>query len=308
MARHILLADDSTTIHRIVTDILQKEGMRVTCVENGEEALRSILESAPDMVLADLTMPRMGGIELCEWLKREPEFRNIPVLFLVSPFDDYNEAAASRVGGAGHLVKPFDSYRLMTLVKKFLPSESREAEGLEDQDVATIEQIDDPDDEASDAVLTRSFHGTDPALGDFDDLADLPEPLGLSSAPATGRLVDDLSALSSLELTETDRAIESETVELDVSHLRALTVDLAGETGELSGEDVEAQLVDAVRAQLDSLGGASAVERILREVIREEVRRLLPSIVESVVRERVLELERELEARTREAAPVRGEG
>jgi len=123
MERRVLLADDSTTIHRIVRDILEPEGIEVVCVENGEEALRSILELPPQLVLADLTMPRMGGIDMCELMRREVEFKDIPVIFLVSPFDEFDEAAGTRIGGTGHLVKPFDSYRLLSLVKQYLPEE-----------------------------------------------------------------------------------------------------------------------------------------------------------------------------------------
>ena len=287
MARHVLLADDSTTIHRIVTDILTREGLEVTCVENGEEALRSILEASPDLVLADLTMPRMGGMELCELMRREPDFRHIPVIFLVSPFDDYNESAAQRVGASGHLVKPFDGYRLMSLVNRILPPEPAQV-ALEEDDGAEPEELEASAPELPDGGAEE---------GALDDEADLPEPMGLTvNLPPVG---EDFPAL---ELSDHDRTYEGETVELDPSAVSQATAEMLHElAGQPAADmpDMAETIERIVQLRFNALGGSRLVERILREEIRDEVRRILPGIVEAVVRERVRELELELEARSR---------
>ncbi len=299
MARHVLLADDSTTLHRVVRDVLEGHGIRVTCTENGEEALRFILESPPDLVLADLNMPRMGGLELCELLRREPHFRHIPVVFLVGPFDEYDDDAARRVGGNDHLIKPFDSFRLLAVVNRFLPAEEAIAVVEADNDFepaeelcvsATVEPIDD------DALLRGG-------VAVAADLADLPEPETLvraatESSSSSGEWV-------SLELSAAEQYLTEDSEELPES----AELVIAGDPGDLpeaveeSGGIQEAE----VRNHLAERLGAMDIEQSVLEVIREEVGRILPGIVESVVRERIREIECEIEQREKVTARARSD-
>ncbi len=85
-------------------------------VGDGQQALDRLEEFAPDVVLADVFMPRINGYELCERIKRMDRFSHIPVMLLVGSFEPFDEAEARRVGADDYLTKPFQSIR--TLISK----------------------------------------------------------------------------------------------------------------------------------------------------------------------------------------------
>jgi CheY-like chemotaxis protein len=114
--RKLLLADDSITIQKVVDLTFADEGMEVTTVGNGEQAIAILEEIAPDIVLADVFMPGRNGYEVCEHIKRDERFRHIPVMLLVGSFEPFDEAEARRVGADDFLTKPFQSIK--QLVKK----------------------------------------------------------------------------------------------------------------------------------------------------------------------------------------------
>jgi CheY-like chemotaxis protein len=109
--RKLLLADDSLTIQKVVSLTFNDEAMEVATVGSGAEALKSLHESLPDIVLADVFMPEPNGYELCARLKRDERTRHIPVVLLVGTFEPFNEAEARRVGADDVLTKPFQSIR-----------------------------------------------------------------------------------------------------------------------------------------------------------------------------------------------------
>jgi two-component system alkaline phosphatase synthesis response regulator PhoP len=80
----VLVADDDPTILRVVSMILEKEGLEVITAEDGEEAFEKISTEGPDAILLDIEMPRMGGIELCSRLKATEVTAS--VVFIPKPF------------------------------------------------------------------------------------------------------------------------------------------------------------------------------------------------------------------------------
>lgn len=109
--RKLLLADDSVTIQKVIDLTFSDEGIEVTTVGNGEQALSKLEELQPDIVLADIFMPGRNGYEVCEHIKRDERFRHIPVMLLVGSFEPFDEAEARRVGADDYLTKPFQSIR-----------------------------------------------------------------------------------------------------------------------------------------------------------------------------------------------------
>jgi CheY-like chemotaxis protein len=109
--RKLLLADDSPTIQKVVQLTFSDEGMDVTAVATGTDALAEIERARPDVVLADVHMPGVGGYELCERIKRDESLAGIPVVLLVGAFEPFSEAEARRVGADDVLTKPFQSIR-----------------------------------------------------------------------------------------------------------------------------------------------------------------------------------------------------
>src|SRR3954471_13366071 len=106
MPRKLLLADDSLTMQKVVAITFAHEDFTVTVVDNGEDALARVRELRPDVVLADVVMPRRNGYELCEAIKSDPSTAAIPVLLLAGTFEAFDEARARAVGADGHVAKP----------------------------------------------------------------------------------------------------------------------------------------------------------------------------------------------------------
>jgi CheY-like chemotaxis protein len=109
--RKLLLADDSVTIQKVIDLTFTDEGMQVTTVSDGEQAINKLKEFTPDIVLADVLMPGLDGYGLCEFIKNSERFRRIPVMLLVGSFEPFDEAEARRVGADDFLTKPFQSIR-----------------------------------------------------------------------------------------------------------------------------------------------------------------------------------------------------
>ncbi|HYV04634.1 MAG TPA: response regulator [Blastocatellia bacterium] len=125
MVSRILLADDSITIQKVVNLTFADEGIDVVAVSNGEMAARRMDEVNPDLVLADIFMPGKNGYELCETIKNNSKFRNIPVVLLVGAFEPFDQAEARRVQADAHLTKPFESRTLVETVRRLLAKSER---------------------------------------------------------------------------------------------------------------------------------------------------------------------------------------
>lgn len=129
MGSKILLADDSITIQKVVNLTFSDEGIEVVAVSNGDVAARRLEEVNPDLVLADIFMPGKNGYELCESIKQNPKFRNVPVVLLVGAFEPFDQAEARRVRADAHLTKPFESRTLVETVRRLINASARSVSG-----------------------------------------------------------------------------------------------------------------------------------------------------------------------------------
>lgn len=120
MARKLLLADDSITIQKVVELVLAEGGFEIRAVNNGEEALTTIATFKPDIVLADIEMPKINGYQLCEKLKTNPETKDIPVILLSGAFEPLDEELARQVKAESFVVKPFESQELISKINAYL--------------------------------------------------------------------------------------------------------------------------------------------------------------------------------------------
>ena len=120
MPKNLLLADDSITIQKVVGITFATEDYRITAVDNGDDALRKAREIRPDIIVADVVMPKRNGYELCEAVKGDPELARIPVLLLAGTFEAFDEGRAKAVRADGHISKPFDSQSLINRVKELV--------------------------------------------------------------------------------------------------------------------------------------------------------------------------------------------
>ncbi|MBI5025274.1 MAG: response regulator [Nitrospirae bacterium] len=120
MGTKLLLADDSITIQKVVELILSEEGFDIKAVSDGVEAMDAIREESPDIVLADIEMPKMDGYELCKTLKSDPSFNDIPVILLVPAFEAFDEKKVKEAGADDHITKPFESQELLNKINSVL--------------------------------------------------------------------------------------------------------------------------------------------------------------------------------------------
>src|SRR5690242_1249819 len=87
MARTVLLADDNTTVQRVVELSFAGENVRVVSVGDGDAAIDAIRRSAPDVVLADIGMPGRSGYEVLAFVRSQPSLSGVPVLLLAGAFE-----------------------------------------------------------------------------------------------------------------------------------------------------------------------------------------------------------------------------
>jgi CheY-like chemotaxis protein len=120
MPHKLLLADDSVTIQRVIELTFADEDVHVLAVGDGKKAIESIQSDPPDIVLADVGMPERDGYEVAEFVKRNPQLANIPVLLLTGAFEPIDESRARAVGCDGVLVKPFEPQMVINRVKDLL--------------------------------------------------------------------------------------------------------------------------------------------------------------------------------------------
>jgi two-component system alkaline phosphatase synthesis response regulator PhoP len=114
MARErVLVVDDERDILELVRYNLDKEGFQVTGVETGEDALASARTRLPDIVILDLMLPGVDGLEVCRRLKADPKTHAIPIVMLTAKGDDADVVAGLELGASDYVTKPF-SPRVLT--------------------------------------------------------------------------------------------------------------------------------------------------------------------------------------------------
>src|SRR5262249_5473377 len=128
MPRTILLADDSPTIRRLVTQTFSDANFRIVEVNNGDAATKALEEVRPSVVLADIYMPGKNGYQVCAFVRNHPHFSKTPVVLLVGAFDAFDEHAAKEAGATASITKPFEPAALIELVTSVLLPEVEEAQ------------------------------------------------------------------------------------------------------------------------------------------------------------------------------------
>jgi CheY-like chemotaxis protein len=120
-AARILVVEDQHDLMRLIVRILQGAGYTVIEAYGGEDALRKIRLQPPDLVLTDLAMPGMSGVEVIERIKLSPDSASIPCLAVTAYMWDQIAAAAGRVGCDGFIGKPFNAAKLLAEITKHVP-------------------------------------------------------------------------------------------------------------------------------------------------------------------------------------------
>lgn len=113
----ILVVDDLQAQLNLISGYLEQEGFKVVTAGNGNEALEKATVQSPDLVITDLVMPEMSGLEFCRKLKKNPETADIPVIACTTKDRDIDKKWAKKQGVIAYLVKPFTREEMITTVK-----------------------------------------------------------------------------------------------------------------------------------------------------------------------------------------------
>lgn len=116
----ILVVDDEPTNVILLETLLKKEGFEVASANCGEACLRSVREKQADLVLMDVMMPEMSGFDACRLMKKEPELKEIPVIFITALDDRESIIEAYRAGGVDYIVKPIQLDEVREKVRSVL--------------------------------------------------------------------------------------------------------------------------------------------------------------------------------------------
>ncbi|MFZ8200667.1 diguanylate cyclase [Alteromonas portus] len=121
---NVLIVDDEPMSRLLLQTILDTE-FHCTTVESGSDAISYCVEALPDLVLLDMNMPDIGGLEVCATLKAAPETKDIPVIFVTSTMDIQSENACWEVGASDFVMKPVNASTLTHRVKTHLQNKLR---------------------------------------------------------------------------------------------------------------------------------------------------------------------------------------
>ncbi|MEW5769284.1 MAG: response regulator [Pseudomonadota bacterium] len=114
----VMVIDDSNTIRRSAEIFLVQAGCEVILAEDGFDALAKIADHLPQMVFVDIMMPRLDGYQTCALIKKNPRFRDTPVIMLSSKDGLFDRARGRLVGSDEYLTKPFTKEGLLDAVRR----------------------------------------------------------------------------------------------------------------------------------------------------------------------------------------------
>ena len=113
----ILVVDDEQDILDLIEYNLKKEGFKVLKAENGEKGIEIAKEYKPDLVLLDIMMPKMDGLETVELIRKDEELKRTPVIFLTARSDEKTEIESLNKGGDDFITKPISTTKLVSRIK-----------------------------------------------------------------------------------------------------------------------------------------------------------------------------------------------
>ena len=120
MAKKILIVEDYPATSKMIAEILEMEGFEAVIAPDGNSGVQKAVSEKPDLILLDIMLPGIDGLEVCSRLRANPETKDIPVIMVsVKAADDDVKAGLNR-GANGYVAKPFDPFKLLEVVKKHL--------------------------------------------------------------------------------------------------------------------------------------------------------------------------------------------
>ncbi|WP_316803427.1 response regulator transcription factor [Pedobacter nototheniae] len=129
----ILIVDDEPDILELIEYNLKKEGYQVFLASNGQEGITIAKKVHPDLIILDIMMPKMDGIEACRLMRAIPEFKNTFMVFLTARSEEYSEIAGFNVGADDYIAKPIKPRALVSRINAILRRNSSSEEVSENK-------------------------------------------------------------------------------------------------------------------------------------------------------------------------------
>ena len=262
MSHTLLLADDSTTIQRVVELTFANEDIDVVTVGDGAQAIEVIQRDAPDIVLADVSMPGKDGYEVASFIRSDPARARIPVVLLTGAFEPLDESRCDAIGRHEVIVKPFEPREMIGKVRELLgrpagrPSVPEAVEVAEtvvaDAPEAAVPDAPAAETEAAEAVVPDVSPAADAeaapvgvpvAMPSEPAAAPAAEPAVDSSEPAAEPAVDSsepVAAPAAEAAVDSSEAMTAPAAEPAVDSSEPVTAPAAGEAAPVAAARVPA--------------------------------------------------------------------
>ena len=121
--KRILLVDDHQTVFRLLEAIVRINGYKLIYAESGQQGIVMARQELPDLILLDVMMPDIDGFKVCQYLKENPETKDIPVMFLTARGAEGDLETGRKAGADGFMTKPFQTTEVLKQIEKLLNGE-----------------------------------------------------------------------------------------------------------------------------------------------------------------------------------------
>jgi len=127
MPKEILIVDDEPGVVVPIQFLMEQRGYLVMVAERGEDALDQIFQYKPDLVLLDIMLPGIGGYEVCEIVRLNPDYRDFKIVFFTAKGREVEIAKGLALGADAYITKPYSNAELVAKVKELLDETYKEA-------------------------------------------------------------------------------------------------------------------------------------------------------------------------------------
>ncbi len=124
MSKRVLVVDDEPNIRLSLEFLMRKAGYEVTGVDDGEAALEAVKNSVPDLMLLDVTLPKLSGYEVCEAVRANPEWKGVRILMLTARGRDIEREKGLALGADDYVTKPFATRDVVERVQALIGPEN----------------------------------------------------------------------------------------------------------------------------------------------------------------------------------------
>lgn len=133
LKQKILVVDDEADIVELIAYNLKREGYQVYTASNGQEAVTIAKKVMPDLIILDIMMPKMDGIEACRIMRSMPEFKSTFMVFLTARSEEYSEIAGFNVGADDYIAKPIKPRALLSRINAILRRNAQQEDEVENK-------------------------------------------------------------------------------------------------------------------------------------------------------------------------------